>query len=94
MALTLHVDGPRWHAHLTGYLDGHRGVVPVIKGNGYGLTRPLLADTVDRLGRPVLAVGTYDEVDSVRQGRYRGDVLVLTPWRPFGAALDLDARTA
>jgi alanine racemase len=85
VSLTLHVDGPRWQAHLAGYLGGHRGVVPVVKGNGYGLTRPLLADTVDRLGLPVLAVGTYDEVDSVRQGRYRGDVLVLTPWRPLEA---------
>jgi hypothetical protein len=80
--LTLHVEADRWHAHLAGYLARHRAVVPVVKGNGYGLTRPVLADTVERLGLPVLAVGTYDEVASVRQGRYRGDVLVMAPWRP------------
>jgi hypothetical protein len=80
--LTLQVASERWHGHLAGYLARHRAVVPVVKGNGYGLTRPLLADTVHRLGLAVLAVGTYDEVASARQGSFRGDVLVLSPWRP------------
>ena len=41
----------------------------------------------------MIAVGTYDEVAEAAT-RYDGDLLVLTPWRPFGAALDLDGRVA
>ncbi|MCL8026692.1 alanine racemase [Nocardioides bruguierae] len=35
-----------------------------------------------------LAVGTYEELGEVAS-RFDGDLLVLTPWRPFGAALDV-----
>ena len=40
-------------------------------------------------GVDTLAVGTYDELPEVAS-RFDGDLLVLTPWRPFGAALELD----
>jgi hypothetical protein len=45
------------------------------------------------LGADTLAVGTYDELPEVA-GRYDGRLLVLSPWRPFGAALELDAKLA
>jgi alanine racemase len=102
MSLTLAVDGQRWRDHLLSTVRTSPGIVPVAKGNGYGFTLGRLArraqwlaehadDTGARLD--LLAVGTYDELREVAS-RYDGDLLVLTPWRPFGAALDLDERTA
>lgn len=102
MSLTLRVDGERWRAHLLATATRFPGIVPVAKGNGYGLTlgrlarrAQWLAEHADRTGAPldVLSVGTYDEVGEAAS-RFDGDLMVLTPWRPFGAALDLDARTA
>jgi alanine racemase len=102
MSLTLTVDGERWRRHLLATVERHPGIVPVAKGNGYGLTlgrlarrAQWLADHASDTGTPVdtIAVGTYDEVEPAAT-RYDGDLLVLTPWRPFGAALDLDPRTA
>ena len=97
MSLALHVDGPRWRAHLLGVVEQTPGVVPVAKGNGYGFTVGRLArraqwlDThAERTGSrvDVLAVGTYDELPEA-SSRYDGDLLVLTPWRPTGSAVSL-----
>jgi alanine racemase len=102
MSLTLTVDGERWRAHLLATAAKHPGIVPVTKGNGYGLglgrlarRAQWLAEHADQTGAPLdmIAVGTYDEIEQLAS-RYDGDLLVLTPWRPFRAALDLDARTA
>jgi alanine racemase len=87
MSLTLTVDGPRWRAQLESVADAHPGIVPVAKGNGYGFTLGRLARKAQWLrdrGHDVttLAVGTYDEIPEV-SSRWRGDILVLTPWRPF-----------
>ena len=38
MSLTLTVDGERWRSHLLATVRKHPGIVPVAKGNGYGLT--------------------------------------------------------
>ena len=102
MSLTLTVDGDRWRAHLLATAAKNPGIVPVAKGNGYGLglgrlarRAQWLAEHADETGAPLdlLAVGTYDEIEQATT-RYAGDLLVLTPWRPFGVALDLDPRTA
>ena len=87
MALTLHVDGDRWRAHLKDVLGRNPGLVPVAKGNGYGFGLHRLARKAEWLGVDTLAVGTYDELAHVRQ-RYAGSLLVLTPWRPFVDAPD------
>ncbi|MCD4523755.1 alanine racemase [Nocardioides sp. cx-173] len=89
MSLTLTVDGDRWRAHLRKVAEEHPGLVPVAKGNGYGFTLGRLARKAGWLGVDTLAIGTYDEIGHVAQ-RFDGSLLVLTPWRPFGAALDLD----
>ena len=49
--------------------------------------RPRPAGPQGRSGSGVdtLAVGTYEELPEVAS-RFDGDLLVLTPWRPFGAA--------
>ncbi|MDF1604436.1 alanine racemase [Nocardioides sp. YIM 152315] len=93
MALTLTVDGDRWRSHLRQVADAEPGLVPVAKGNGYGFTLGRLARKTQWLGLDTLAVGTYEELPEVAS-RYDGDLLVLTPWRPFGAAAELDPGLA
>ena len=87
MGLTLTVDGPRWRTHLRAVADATPGLVPVVKGNGYGLTPGRLARRSEWLGVDTIAVGTYEELPEVAS-RFPGSLLVLTPWRPFVADLD------
>ena len=82
MSLVLRVHGERWRAHLRGVLERHPDLVPVAKGNGYGLGLGRLARKAQWLGVDTLAVGTYDELPHVAQ-RFDGSLLVMTPWRPF-----------
>jgi alanine racemase len=96
MSLTLTVDGARWRAHLESVAAAHPGIVPVAKGNGYGFTLGRLARKTQWLaerGHDVrtLAVGTYDELPEVAQ-RWHGDLLVLTPWRPWVPLPDTATR--
>lgn len=102
MSLTLSVDGARWRSHLLTTVAANPGIVPVAKGNGYGLGVGRLArraqwldDHEAETGTPVdvLAVGTYSEIDAAAS-RFSGDLLVLTPWRPFGPATGLDPSVA
>ncbi|MGY2876913.1 hypothetical protein ACVW00_004103 [Marmoricola sp. URHA0025 HA25] len=92
MSLVLHVDGERWRAHLRRVAAAGPGLVPVAKGNGYGFGNGRLARRTQwlaglGLGCDTLAVGTYAELDDVAQ-RFDGDLLVLSPWRPWGDATD------
>lgn len=82
MTFDLVVDADRWRSHLSDLTARVPGLVPVIKGNGYGLGRDLLAAEATRLDVPQIAVGTYDEVPAALEA-FGGDVLVLTPWRPY-----------
>ena len=95
MSLTLTIDGDRWRGHLLQTATTHPGIVPVAKGNGYGFGIGRLArraqwlqDHASDTGAAVdlLAVGTYVELPQAAT-RFHGDLLVLTPWRPLGAAL-------
>lgn len=97
MSLVLHVDGERWRKHLLATVTDLPGIVPVAKGNGYGFGIGRLARRCEWLdehasttGSPIdmMAVGTYLELPHAAP-RYHGDLLVLTPWRPLGAALDV-----
>ncbi len=91
MPLTLYVDGPRWRGHLRDVAGSTPGLVPVVKGNGYGFTIARLARRAEWLGVDTIAVGTYAEVPAVRQ-RFSGDILVLEPWRPFLRTLTYDDK--
>ncbi|MGZ8736702.1 MAG: alanine racemase [Nocardioides sp.] len=86
MPLTLYVDGERWRSHLVAIRDSHPGIVPVAKGNGYGLGIPCLAERATWLGVDTLAVGTYAEVGLAEES-FPGSVMVLSPWRPFEDAV-------
>jgi hypothetical protein len=71
-----HADSQDAHAHV------HLGdLVPVAKGNGYGVGNARLAAEAARLGLTRLAVGTVFEVAGVA-AVYDGDILVLTPFDP------------
>jgi alanine racemase len=63
MALVLTVRATQWRARIDQVVNrlGER-LVPVVKGNGYGVGRPELADLVVELGLPEVAVGTVAEL--------------------------------
>ena len=84
MTFSLYVDEPRWRNHLRATVEATPGIVPVIKGNGYGFGNVRLAAEAAALGVDTVAVGTTDELPAVREA-FPGDVLVLTPSypRPF-----------
>jgi alanine racemase len=97
MSLVLSVDGDRWRRHLIETATAQPGIVPVAKGNGYGFGIGRLARRCTWLdeqsattGSPIdmMALGTYIELPHAA-ARFAGDLLVLTPWRPLGAALEV-----
>lgn len=75
MALVLEVDRSRWESQVAATAARVPRLIPVVKGNGYGLGRDWLAARAANLA-PTLAVGTVNEVASVPRGR---TALVLTP---------------
>ena len=86
MTFTLEVDAEQWRAHahnvsakvkaLTG-----TAIVPVIKGNGYGLGQARLARESAALTSDVVAVGSVFELDEVLSNT-SADVVVLEPFEP------------
>ncbi|GAA3538695.1 alanine racemase [Aeromicrobium flavum] len=87
MAFDLEIRAADWRAHLATTRDAQPGLVPVIKGNGYGLGRERLAHEAERFGADLISVGTYEEAAELL-GAFPGDVQVLTPWRPFSLPVD------
>jgi hypothetical protein len=86
MPFAVTIDGPRWHSHVDAVFDAvNRAagapLVPVVKGNGYGLGQRLLTQECLRIGADTIAVGTVFEVDEVaRHGTH--DIVVLEPFEP------------
>jgi alanine racemase len=75
MTLTLTVDAGAFETHVRSALGA--GVVPVVKGNGYGFGRATLAAlAVERFGATTLCVGTVHELAGLPAGARR---VVLTP---------------
>ena len=87
----LDVDAARWRRSITAVVESRPGLVPVIKGNGYGFGRSLLAMEASAVGLTTISVGTYAEVPGALAS-FDGDVMVLTPWRPFFTDVVLDDR--
>lgn len=75
MTIRLSVERERWWSHVRDVADSIEGLVPVVKGNGYGFGRQRLASVAVELG-PLLAVGTVHELDGLPAGC---TPLVLTP---------------
>jgi alanine racemase len=77
MTLRLTVAHEAWRAHLATVRAEAPSLVPVVKGNGYGLGRSLLAETASTFAAAI-AVGTVHELHDVGAERF-DEVLVLTP---------------
>jgi alanine racemase len=68
--------GAQWRAQVRARAAGHPGLVPVVKGNGYGFGRSALLVEASALGVDEVAVGTVHELPDEPLGvRY----IVLTP---------------
>ena len=79
MTIRLTVQRERWWNHATYVADTVEGLVPVVKGNGYGFGRAGLAIAAAKLS-PLIAVGTVHELVGLPDGV---TPVVLTPtWRP------------
>ena len=79
MSLILHVTAEKWRTHLeTVVANSEAQVVPVIKGNGYGFGKKVLAQEATNLNLPVVAVATIAEAEEV-QSVFPGEILLLSP---------------
>jgi alanine racemase len=76
MALELHVAVTPWRNHLAATVAAHPGLVPVVKGNGYGFGRQRLVAEAAALAVDEIAVGTVHELAGLPVSPRR---LVLTP---------------
>jgi alanine racemase len=81
MSFRLAIDFPAWDRSLAEVRDRLPGLVPVIKGNGYGFGAELLAGRCTTLGIDTVAVGVPAEIAPVRAG-FDGQILVLSPMQP------------
>ena len=79
MTLRLTIDETRFGAHVGSLHDAVANLVPVVKGNGYGIGRAELTRRAARRAEEI-AVGTVHEAAQFLQYEARAaDVLVLTP---------------
>lgn len=100
MTLRLTVDTERWRDHVARVARHSPGLIPVVKGNGYGFGRAVLAETAVQLAE-LIAVGTVHELAGLPGG---ATPLVLTPalqppddTRPIltvGSDVHIDALTS
>jgi hypothetical protein len=83
MTFTLKIDATKLRAHLVSVMNSYATagaeLVPVIKGNGYGFGRGLLASEASRLGCHRIAIGTVWELGQTLAD-FAGEVLVLEPF--------------
>ena len=75
VTVTLTVRTAPWRAHVAQLASTVDGLVPVVKGNGYGFGRIALAQLASEFCDTV-AVGTIHELDGLPEGL---DAVVLTP---------------
>jgi alanine racemase len=75
MALRLTVQRAAWESHIDSVAAGVDGLVPVVKGNGYGFGRAALHPLIKGLS-DFVCVGTIYELDGVAN---RVTPIVLTP---------------
>jgi len=85
VTFSLTVDTERWRANLARVLasvsEAGGSVVPVVKGNGYGLGNAALALESTRMGVEAIVVGTVHEAAEAASA-FSGDVVVLEPFDP------------
>lgn len=83
MSFIITIDTARWRANQDAVRDAIAAagatVVPVAKGNGYGVGNVRLAAEAVRMGLDTVAVGTVHEAPDVLTAQPDVDVLVLEP---------------
>ena len=77
MTVRLTIRTAEWRAGVARVASRVDGLVPVVKGNGYGFGRPALSELASELS-DTIAVGNVHELDTIRVS---SDVVVLTPTR-------------
>ena len=90
MSFTLQLDTGAWRRHLESVAaatSARAHMIPVVKGNGYGIGQSLLGREATRLGSHCIAVGTIYELDGILDA-YAGDVVVLEPFEPRDASAE------
>ena len=75
VTVRLTVYGAEWRRHVRSIVDATPGLVPVVKGNGYGFGRQTLATIASEFA-DTIAVGTIYELDGLPDGP---TPVVLTP---------------
>jgi alanine racemase len=85
VTLSIEINSPRWRKHLSDVFAQASAqsvvLVPVIKGNGYGLGQDFLASVAQDLKVTCIAVGSVFEIDDMLRAS-TADVLVLEPYEP------------
>lgn len=83
MSFIITIDTERWQGHQDSVRTAVSAVgaelVPVAKGNGYGVGNARLAAEARRMGLPTVAVGTVHEAGPLLAAEPGVDVLVLEP---------------
>ena len=107
MTFGISIETGAWRQHCDAFRDrvhaSDAGLVPVIKGDGYGLGQGFLSGEAQRMGLQAVAVGTVHEVAEVA-GAFQGDIIVLEPvdprdavavqaWQALGAVSERVVRT-
>jgi hypothetical protein len=95
MSLTFYVDRQAWRAHHRRVVADRPAPVPVVKGNGYGFTLPVLAEAARELGPAAgvdrIAVGTVREAVSILE-HFPHEMALLEPFLPGADWIDLPER--
>ena len=85
MTFTLHVDADKFRKHtksvVNDFAKSDAQTVAVIKGNGYGFGRKVLAQEASKLGLTQVAIGSVYELGQALAD-FSGTVKVLEPFNP------------
>jgi hypothetical protein len=81
MPLTMYVETDRWRRHQESVAARYPGIVPVIKGNGYGVGIDRLAREAAWLRADTVAVGQASEAQQVSTW-FPGQILIMHPHHP------------
>jgi len=98
MSLTLQVNNQAWSNSLKSVIDSYENcLVPVIKGNGYGIGRSNLAKKSQDLGLTEIAIGTIFEAKKVVAKEF-SQIVVMDPIKDldkssFDELKNLDDKT-
>ena len=96
MSFSLNVKATKFRGHLVSVMNSYATagaeLVPVIKGNGYGFGRGVLASEAARLGSNRIAIGTVWELGQ-SLADFAGEILVLEPFNSSDTSAVAQWRT-